>query len=109
MTVPIYTARITNEGGIITAWIDKDSALCIEQPGHPSTVGSGQTWETEEEALSWAQQHAIELAEYAIAVEEKEAAAQEVAAQEAAVRQAILDNASKIDEIHAMLTALQNN
>jgi hypothetical protein len=106
MTVPIYTPRVTNEAGVITAWIDKDNALCIEQPNHPTLVGTGLSWESEADALTWAEAHAEQLRQYAIETEEKEAAAAEAVVAEAAARQAILDNASKISEIHAMLTAL---
>lgn len=108
MAIPTYTARITNQDGKIIAWVDRDGSLCIEQPNHPDLLSSGQNWENEEVALNWANEHATMLTQVAIDLDAELIAKAEKEAQEAAARQAILDNASKIDEIHAMLTALTN-
>lgn len=57
-----FSARVTaNEDNFITAWIDRDGAICIEQPFNPES-GNGAVWETEAEALSWATAHAEMLA-----------------------------------------------
>lgn len=109
MAIPSYTVRITNEDGKITAWIDKDNNLCIEQPNHPNLLSTGENWASEAEATAWAELHAAELTQSAIDAEAAAIAEAEAKAQEAAARQAILDNASKIDEIHAMLTQLTIN
>jgi hypothetical protein len=106
MAIPSYTVRVTNEGGKITAWIDKDNQVCIEQPNLPGLLGTGDNWATETDALAWAEEHAAQLTSSAEAVEAELIAKAEKEAQEAAARQAILDNASKMDEIHAMLTQL---
>lgn len=53
-----YTVRITNEDGNIVAWIDQDGAKCIMQPGLP---GEPAGWESEEQALAWANAHAADL------------------------------------------------
>ena len=109
MAIPTYTVRITNQDGKIIAWIDKNNSLCIEQPNHPDLLSTGENWSSESEAQIWADQHAAELTQSAIDAEAAAIAEAEAKAQEAAARQAILDNAAKIDEIHAMLTQLTNN
>jgi hypothetical protein len=109
MAISTYTARVTNDDGKITAWVDKDGSLCIEQPNSPDKLNTGENWSTEEEALAWATSHATQLTQLSIDAEAAAIAEAEAKAQEAAARQAILDNAAKIDEIHAMLTQLTNN
>ena len=106
MAIPTYTARVTNEDGKITAWVDRNNTVCIEQPNLPSLLATNETWATEELALAWAEEHAAQLTASAEAAEAAEIAKAEKEAHEAAARQSILDNASKIDEIHAMLTQL---
>jgi hypothetical protein len=53
-----YTVRITNDTEGIKAWVDQDELKCIMQPNFP---GETTPWETEEEALAWANGHAAEL------------------------------------------------
>lgn len=108
MAIPTYTARVTNQDGKIIAWVDRDGSLCIEQPNHPDLLSSGQNWVNEEVALNWANEHAAMLTQVAIDMETELIAKAEKETQEAAARQAILDNAVKVDEIHAMLTQLLN-
>lgn len=109
MAIPVYTTRVTKLGDTITAWVDKDGQLCIEQPNHPSLLYTGESWASLEEAQAWADTEAQKLTEIAIKLEADEQAAAEKEAQEAAARQAILDNAQKVDEIHAMLKQLTGN
>lgn len=77
-----YTVRITNDSEGINAWIDQDGLTCIKQPCAPDKTGQ---WETEAEALDWANAHAAELeaayeaAEAAIALKEEREAAQHAA------------------------------
>lgn len=106
MSRPTYAARVTNVDGIITAWVDKDGALCIEQPNAPEKLSTGETWSSVEEAQAWADGHAAMLTQAALDAEAEAIAKAEKEALENAARQAILDNAAKVDEIHAMLTAL---
>jgi hypothetical protein len=108
MAISIYTARVTNIGGKITAWVDKDGVLCIEQPNAPEMLNTGECWASTEEAQAWADKHAATLSQMAIDTEAELAAKAESEALENAARQAVLDNAVKVDEIHAMLTALTN-
>ena len=108
MAISTYTARVTNADGKITAWVDKDGLLCIEQPNAPEKLSTGDTWASVEEAQAWADKHANDLTQMAIQTEADLVAKAEAEALENAARQAILDNASKVDEIHAMLTALTN-
>ena len=57
-----FSARVTsNEDNFITAWVDRDGSICIEQPFNPEVSGSP-TWTTEEEAMTWATAHAEMLA-----------------------------------------------
>ena len=57
-----FSARVTtNEDNFITAWVDRDGSVCIEQPFNPELSG-GPTWTTEEEAMTWATAHAEILA-----------------------------------------------
>jgi hypothetical protein len=57
-----FSARVTsNEDNFITAWVDRDGSICIEQPFNPEVSGSP-TWTTEEEAMAWATEHAAILA-----------------------------------------------
>lgn len=106
MAIPKYTTRVTTTDGKITAWVDKDGLLCIEQPNAPEKLGSGDTWDSVEEAKTWADGHAALLTQLAVDAEAELIAKAEREALEDAARQAILDNASKVDEIHAMLKAL---
>jgi len=56
-----FSARVTsNEDNFITAWVDRDDSICIEQPFNPEVSGSP-TWTTEEEAMTWATAHAAML------------------------------------------------
>lgn len=77
-----YTARVTNDAEGINAWIDQDGLVCIKQPCAPDKTG---TWETEAEALAWANAHAADLeAQYeaglaATALKEEREAAQHAA------------------------------
>jgi hypothetical protein len=51
-----FSVRIEkNAQDFITAWIDRDGSICIEQPFNPEKNGA--TWESEEEALVWANAH----------------------------------------------------
>jgi hypothetical protein len=109
MAIPTYTARVTNQDGKIIAWVDKDGGLCIEQPNHPDLLGTGENWVSEALASAWADEHAQMLTQVAIDMEAELIAKAEKEAQEAAARQAILDNAAKVDEIHAMLKQLTGN
>lgn len=109
MAIPVYTARVTKLGDTITAWVDKDGQLCIEQPNHPSLLHTEKYWASLEEAQTWADAEAQKLTEIAIKLETDAQAVAEKEAQEAAARQAILDNAAKVDEIHAMLKQLTGN
>lgn len=59
-----YTIRITKEKGKIIAWIDKDGEICIKQPMRPGR-GEKEGWNSEEEAILWAQSHAYNLTESA--------------------------------------------
>ena len=53
-----FSARVTtNEGGFITAWVDRDELICIEQPFNPES-SEASVWTSEEEALAWATAHA---------------------------------------------------
>ena len=106
MATPIYTTRVTTTDGKITAWVDKDGSLCIEQPNAPEKLGTGENWASVTEAQAWADKHAADLTQMAIDSEADSIAKAEAEALENAARQAILDNASKIDEIHSMLSAL---
>lgn len=108
MAIPTYTARVTNIDGKITAWVDKDGLLCIEQPNAPEKLHTGENWASEEEAQAWADDHAQVLTQIAVDAENDAQAKAEAEALDKAARQAILDNAAKVDEIHAMLTALTN-
>lgn len=108
MAIPTYTARVTTTDGKITAWVDKDGSLCIEQPNAPEKLNTGENWTSVAEAQTWADDHAAALTQMAIDTETELNAKAEREALEDAARQAILDNASKVDEIHAMLTALTN-
>lgn len=56
-----FSPRVTvNEDNFITAWVDCDGAICIEQPFNPEISGSP-TWTSQEEALAWATSHAAML------------------------------------------------
>jgi hypothetical protein len=61
MAESIYAPRVTNDNGKITAWIDKDGNICIEQPNHPNLLGTEQNWASETDALEWAVAHSAEL------------------------------------------------
>jgi hypothetical protein len=63
-----FSVRIVkNEEDFITAWIDKDDSVCIEQPFNPEKAGAA--WESEEEAKSWADSHALMLNNQAPAID----------------------------------------
>lgn len=109
MTIPTYTTRITEVDGKITAWVDMNGQPCIEQPNAPDKLNSGSNWNSVEEAQAWATTHADELTQAAVAYEAELQAKAEKEAQETAARQAILENATKVDEIHAMLKQLTSN
>jgi hypothetical protein len=94
----IYTTRITNNEGKITAWVDRDGKVCIGQP-HAPGMPEGSNWNSEEEALAWANEHAAELE----AMNQKANAVQ--AQQNELIEQAKADSA-KLTEIHEMLTKL---
>lgn len=85
-----YTVRITQEeAGHFAAWIDQDGKICIKQENIP---GNDATFATEAAAKAWGDAHAAELeATYVAGVAAAEAAAQQ---------------ATKLDEIHAMLVDL---
>lgn len=52
-----FSPRVTsNEDNFITAWVDRDEVVCIEQPLNPEISGSP-TWESEEQAMTWATAH----------------------------------------------------
>jgi hypothetical protein len=59
-----YTVRVTKEKGKIIAWIDKDGEICIKQPMRPGR-GEKEGWQSEEEAILWAQSHAYTLTQSA--------------------------------------------
>lgn len=59
-----YTVRITKERGKVVAWIDKDNEVCIKQPMRPGR-SEKEGWQSEEEAILWAQKHAYELTQSA--------------------------------------------
>jgi hypothetical protein len=109
MTVSTYSVRVTNENGKIVAWIDKDGNLCIEQPNHPNYLYNGENWSTEEDALAWANSECEKLTQLEIDAQAALIAKAEQDALDSAAKQAILDNATKVDEIHQMLTQLLNN
>ena len=53
-----FSPRVsTNDLEFITAWVDSDNNICIEQPFNPES-GTGAVWESEEQALDWATRHA---------------------------------------------------
>lgn len=93
-----YTWRVTNDAEDIIAWVDKDGYPMLRQPHHPQQAlvdGKG-TWASTSEAEVWA----TTLVEQMIADDEARATSDVIAAEKAAA------DAVKIDEIHAMLTAL---
>lgn len=81
-----YTYKIDTTPDII-AWIEKDGYQIIRQPHHPQAYMST-PWSSAEEAETWATAETARLN-----TAEAEAVSQ----------------ATKIDEIHSMLTALTNN
>ncbi len=109
MAISTYTTRVTKLKDKITAWVDKDGELCIEQPNHPSLLHTEENWSSIDDAQAWADAEVIKLTNIAIKLEADATAAAEKETQEAAARQAILDNAAKVDEIHAMLKQLTGN
>lgn len=57
-----FSPRVTtNEDNFITAWVDQNGSVCIEQPFNPDLAGKP-TWTSEEEALTWATSYAQTLA-----------------------------------------------
>lgn len=108
MTIPTYSSRVTKENGKIIAWVDRDNSLCIEQPNHPDKLNSGENWATEAEAQAWANEHATVLTQMALDQEAEITAKAEQEALDIAARQAILDNATKVNEIYDMLKALSS-
>lgn len=93
-----YTVRITNDNGVITAWIDQNGKVCIAQPHAPGQP-EGSTWADEFEAQTWANDHAAELEAMA------EKAKQVQAQQNELIEQAKADSL-KITQIHEMLAKL---
>jgi hypothetical protein len=92
-----FSVRITNEEGKITAWIDQDNQICIAQPYAPGNV-EGSTWADENEALTWANNHAAGLeADYENGLKAQAEA-------NAMLEQAKIDS-QKISEIYEMLIA----
>lgn len=59
-----YTVRLTKDRGKVVAWIDKDGEVCIKQPMRPGR-SEKEGWQSEEEAILWAQKHAYELTQSA--------------------------------------------
>jgi hypothetical protein len=59
-----YTVRLTKDRGKVIAWIDKDGEVCIKQPMRPGR-SEKEGWQSEEEAILWAQKHAYELTQSA--------------------------------------------
>jgi hypothetical protein len=108
MSIPLYSARVTNNNGVITAWVDKDGSLCIEQPNLPELLHTEETWSSEEAALQWAQSHAAELTNSAELNVQAEAAKAEAEALDRAAKEATIANAAKLDEIYEMLSNLTN-
>lgn len=104
-----YSVRVTDEDGKITAWIDRDGQICIEQPNHPSKLHTNETWASAEEAQAWANQHAAELTAAEEKVQADAIAKAEAEALDKAAKEATIANAAKLDEIHAMLTNLTEN
>ena len=53
-----FSPRVTtSEEGFITAWVDREGVVCIEQPFNPESENRP-TWTSEEEAMIWATAHA---------------------------------------------------
>lgn len=46
------TSRTTISNGVIHAWVDSDGTPWVEQPFNP--IEGNPNWESEAEALSWA-------------------------------------------------------
>ena len=103
-----YSVRITEEEGKITAWIDRDGLICIEQPNHPSKLNSESNWASKAEAQAWADEHAAELTAHEEKVKADILAKEEADALDKLAKEATLANAVKLDEIHAMLKALSS-
>jgi hypothetical protein len=59
-----YDIRLTKKRNKITVWIDKDGEICIKQPMRPGR-SEKEGWESEEEALRWAEAHKKNLLENA--------------------------------------------
>lgn len=97
-----YTVRITNEEGKILAWIDQDGSRCIMQPGLP---GDPNGWDSEEQALAWANNHAAELeASYEQALADV-ARKKELEDAQLAAAKAQVDTANALAAILTKLTA----
>lgn len=54
----VFTTRVTVENGVILAHIDKNGGICIRQDFNNKT---GQPYQTEAEAQTWADEHVIEM------------------------------------------------
>jgi hypothetical protein len=96
----LYTVRVTNEEGKITAWIDQAGKVCIQQPSAPGTQ-EGSTWASEAEAQAWADEHASQLEKM------NDDSIANKAQQDELIAQAKIDS-QKIADIYEMLTALSN-
>lgn len=96
-----FTTRVTNENGVIKAWVDQNGSICIEQPHAPGQP-DGSMWSSEEEAQAWATEHANLLQTMS---DESDARR---AREEALLAQAEADS-QKIAEIYEMLKSLTQN
>jgi len=103
-----YSVRVTETDGKIVAWVDRDNKICIEQPNHPTKLNTGANWATVAEAEAWANEHAAELIAAEKKIEADAIAKAEAEALDKAAKEATIANAAKLDEIHAMLSALNN-
>ena len=103
-----YSVRITEEEGKITAWIDRNGQICIEQPNHPSNLSSGTNWASKAEAKAWADEHAAELTAHEEKVEADIIAKAEAEALDKLAKETTIANAAKLDEIYDMLKALSS-
>ena len=102
------SVRITEEEGKITAWIDRNGQICIEQPNHPSNLSSGTNWASKAEAKAWADEHAAELTAHEEKVEADIIAKAEAEALDKLAKETTIANAAKLDEIYDMLKALSS-
>ena len=59
-----YSIRLTHHKGKPIVWIDKDGEICIKQPMRPGR-SEKEGWQSDEEALQWANDHAYLLTQSA--------------------------------------------